>query len=73
MTVVCLSGKERMRMIKKTRLPSQAALDRMQREAEIKALRGQTFKTYCEGLQTITPLIRWVVSGVMAILTIMFI
>lgn len=69
MTVVCLSGKESVRMINKTRLPSQAALDRMQREAEIKSLRGQTFKTYCEGLQTITPLIRWVVCGVIAIFT----
>lgn len=55
-----------------TRLPTQAALDRMQREAEIKAIRGQTFKTYCEGLRIITPLIRWVVSGVIAI-AIMFI
>lgn len=57
MTVTRLSGKERVRMTRYTHLPSQATLDRMQREAEIKAIRGQTFKTRCEGLQVITPLL----------------
>lgn len=57
MAVVCLSGKERVRMTRYTQPPSRAKLDRMQREAEIKAIRGQTFKTRCEGLKAITPLL----------------
>lgn len=54
-------------MTRYSRLPSQAALDCMQREAEINAINSNTFKTYCEGLHTITPLIKWVVRGVIAI------
>lgn len=71
MTVMCLSGKERVQMTKNSNLPSKAALDRMQRKAEIKAINSSTFKTYCEGLQTITPLIKWVVGGVVTILLLL--
>lgn len=44
-------------MTRITGLPSPAALDRMQREAEIKAIKSNTFKTYCQGIAILTPII----------------
>ena len=54
-------------MTRVTHPPSQATLDRMQHEAEIKAIRGQTFKTRCEGLKAITPLLLGIFSSVIAL------
>lgn len=60
------------RLTKKNYTPSKAALDRMQRKAEIKEIRSRVFINYCEGLSKITPLIRWVVGGITAIIVTLF-
>jgi len=55
-----------------TQKPSKATLDRMQRKAEIKEIQSRVFINYCEGLSKITPLIRWVVSGIISIFSTLF-
>ena len=55
-----------------TRKPSKATLDRMQRKAEIQEIRSRAFINYCEGLSKITPLIRWVVGGIVTFALTLF-
>lgn len=54
-----------------TRKLSKAALDRMQREAEIGEIRSRTFINYCEGLSKITPLIRWTAGTIITVILVL--
>ena len=59
------------RALKRNTKPSKAALDRMQRKAEIKEIRSRTFVNYCEGLAKITPLIKWIAGTIITAILVL--